>query len=240
MPGWAHLQPIRGILRQYAGAPPGRQPATDPRRRWRISCYIRDKKAKYFEDNPRASAYVDGLLKQDIRYLAHEYLNEYWTSFYFSEVAGMFGHIGAVVHRQPAGVHEFLGSVRAAGIPGTLPHHDQPARDGGPQRLLRQHGLPLGSLRQAAEADAGGDRSAPRCRRFPLPPLPALDHASLPRESGRRDLHHPGAGLPGARGPAREEEPAAFRDPGQRRGPMRRPATSCGRWTRPWRWASWT
>ncbi|MFM8436817.1 MAG: methyltransferase regulatory domain-containing protein, partial [Planctomycetia bacterium] len=56
--------------------------------------FIRDRHARYFEDNPKAAAYVDGLLKQDIRYLAHEYLNDHWTSFYFSEVAGMFGRAG--------------------------------------------------------------------------------------------------------------------------------------------------
>jgi len=56
--------------------------------------FIRDRHARYFDDNPKAAAYVDGLLKQDIRYLAHEYLNEHWTSFYFSEVAGMFGQAG--------------------------------------------------------------------------------------------------------------------------------------------------
>ena len=90
MPGWAHLQPIRGILRQYAAL---RQGDTTQRIRDALNylVFIRDKKAKYFEDNPRAAAYVDGLLKQDLRYLAHEYLNEHWTSFYFSEVAAMFG-----------------------------------------------------------------------------------------------------------------------------------------------------
>jgi len=93
MPGWAHLQPIRGILRQYAAL---RQGDTVQRIRDALNylVFIRDKKAKYFEDNPRAAAYVDGLLKQDLRYLAHEYLNEHWTSFYFSEVAGMFGSAG--------------------------------------------------------------------------------------------------------------------------------------------------
>lgn len=90
MPGWAHLQPIRGILRQYAAL---RQGDTTQRISDALNylVFIRDKKAKYFEDNPRAAAYVDGLLKQDLRYLAHEYLNEHWTSFYFSEVAAMFG-----------------------------------------------------------------------------------------------------------------------------------------------------
>jgi SAM-dependent methyltransferase len=93
LPGWAHLQPIRGILRHYAALRQG-----DSLQRMRDALaylvYIRDKQAKYFIDNPRAAAYVDGLLKQDVRYLAHEYLNEHWTSFYFSDVAGMFGSAG--------------------------------------------------------------------------------------------------------------------------------------------------
>ena len=93
MPGWAHLQPIRGILRQYAALRQG-----DNLQRIRDALaylvFIRDKHAKYFDDNPRAAAYVDALLKQDARYLAHEYLNEHWTSFYFADVAGMFGAAG--------------------------------------------------------------------------------------------------------------------------------------------------
>jgi len=93
MPGWAHLQPIRGILRQYAALRQG-----DIVRRMRDALaylvFIRDKHARYFDDNPRAAAYVDGLLKQDPRYLVHEYLNEHWTSFYFAEVAGMFAASG--------------------------------------------------------------------------------------------------------------------------------------------------
>ena len=89
MPGWAHLQPIRGILRQYAALRKG-----DSVQRIRDALaylvFIRDKHAKYFDDNPRAAAYVDALLTQDARYLVHEYLHEHWTSFYFAEVAGMF------------------------------------------------------------------------------------------------------------------------------------------------------
>lgn len=93
MPGWAHLQPIRGILRQYAEL---RQGDTLQRIRDAIAylVYIRDKQAKYFVDNPQASQYVDSLLKQDVRYLAHEYLNESWTSFYFSDVSKMFLRAG--------------------------------------------------------------------------------------------------------------------------------------------------
>lgn len=93
MPGWAHLQPIKGILQQYASLRTG-----DSIQRVRDALsylvFIRDKNAKYFEDNPRAAAYVDALLKQDISYLAHEYLNEHWTSFYFAEVAAAFRGAG--------------------------------------------------------------------------------------------------------------------------------------------------
>jgi hypothetical protein len=95
MPGWAHLQPIRGILRQYAVL---RQGDSIQRIRDALAylVFIRDRHAKYFDDNPGAAAYVDALLKQDIRYLAHEYLNEHWTSFYFAEVADMFASAGLV------------------------------------------------------------------------------------------------------------------------------------------------
>jgi SAM-dependent methyltransferase len=93
MPGWAHLQPIRGILQHYASLRQG-----DSMQRIRDALayvvFLRDNHAKYFDDNPRAAAYVDALRQQDPRYLAHEYLNEHWTSFYFSEVADAFGTAG--------------------------------------------------------------------------------------------------------------------------------------------------
>jgi len=93
MPGWAHLQPIRGILRQYAVL---RQGDTVQRVRDGLAylVYLRDKHAKYFVDNPGAAAYVEQLLRQDPRYLAHEFLHEHWTSFYFQEVARDFGAAG--------------------------------------------------------------------------------------------------------------------------------------------------
>jgi SAM-dependent methyltransferase len=93
MPGWAHLQPIRGILRQYAALRAG-DSVQKVREALAYLIFMRDKHGKYFEDNPRAAAYVDGILKQDIRYVAHEYLNEHWTAFYFAEVAGMFREAG--------------------------------------------------------------------------------------------------------------------------------------------------
>lgn len=93
MPGWAHLQPIRGILRQYAALRQG-----DSLQRLRDALaylvFLRDRQGKYFLDNPQASAYIDALVRQDVRYLVHEYLNDHWTSFYFAEVAQLFGSAG--------------------------------------------------------------------------------------------------------------------------------------------------
>jgi len=93
MPGWAHLQPIRGILRQYAALRKG-----DSAQRVRDAVayldYMRQHKARYFEDNPGAANYVDTIRGQDARYLAHEYLNDHWTSFYFADVAGQFAGAG--------------------------------------------------------------------------------------------------------------------------------------------------
>ncbi len=93
MPGWAHLLPIRGILRQYAAL---RKGDTAQRAREAVDylAFQRDQQAKYFLDNPGASKYVDTMRELDPRYLAHEYLNEHWTSFYFTEVAAQFASAG--------------------------------------------------------------------------------------------------------------------------------------------------
>jgi SAM-dependent methyltransferase len=100
MPGWAHLQPIRGILRQYAQLRQG-DASLKVREAMAYLVLLRDKQAKYFVDNPGAAAYVDGLLKQDIQYLAHEFLHEYWSPFYFSEVSELLapaelGYVGGL------------------------------------------------------------------------------------------------------------------------------------------------
>ena len=93
MPGWAHLQPIRGILCQYAQLRQG-DTCQKVREAMAYLVLLRDKQAKYFVDNPAAAAYVDGLLNQDIQYLVHEYANEYWSPFYFSEVSEFFALAG--------------------------------------------------------------------------------------------------------------------------------------------------
>jgi ubiquinone/menaquinone biosynthesis C-methylase UbiE len=104
MPGWAALQPIRAILQQYALRRSGdsMQRITEALKYLK---YIRDNKAQYFEDNPMVSEKIELFTRQNPRYLAHEYLNEHWATFYFYEVANDFNRAGL----------EFIGS---------LPPHD--------------------------------------------------------------------------------------------------------------------
>lgn len=93
MPGWAALQPIRAILQQYALRRTGDslQRITEALKYLK---YIRDNKAQYFEDNPMVGEKVEMFVQQNPRYLAHEYLNEHWDTFYFYEVANDFKRAG--------------------------------------------------------------------------------------------------------------------------------------------------
>lgn len=102
MPGWAALQPIRAILQQYSLRRSGDsiQRITEALKYLK---YIRDNKAQYFEDNPTVSEKVEVFVQQNPRYLAHEYLNEHWDTFYFYEVANDFKRAGL----------EFIGSLPA-------------------------------------------------------------------------------------------------------------------------------
>jgi predicted O-methyltransferase YrrM len=100
MPGWAALQPVRAILQQYALRRSG-----DSLQRiseaLKYLKYIRDNKAQYFEDNPNVAEKINIFVQQNPRYLAHEYLNEHWDTFYFYEVANDFKRAGL----------EFIGSL---------------------------------------------------------------------------------------------------------------------------------
>lgn len=102
MPGWAAMQPIRAILQQYALRRSGDsiKRITDAVKYLK---YIHDNKAQYFEDNPTVKEKLKVFLQQNPRYLAHEYLNEHWATFYFHEVAKDFGGAGL----------EFIGGLPA-------------------------------------------------------------------------------------------------------------------------------
>jgi predicted O-methyltransferase YrrM len=75
LPGWSAMKPLRAIM----------QTVTEP---------MQDKNALYFTGNPAAKAMLATLEKADLRYVAHEYLNEHWNPMYFAQVAREMGAAG--------------------------------------------------------------------------------------------------------------------------------------------------
>jgi len=84
MPGWAPLAPIRQFMMEVKRRNAGRSErqlalALD------MIAKLRRGDAAYFAANPAAAQHLDGMLKMDRVYLAHEYLDEHWDLFQFSE-----------------------------------------------------------------------------------------------------------------------------------------------------------
>lgn len=85
LPGWASTLPFRQILLSYTARLDG--PLLERTLRGlEYLRFLRDNASAYFKDNPKASSHLDHLLKQDVRYVAHEFLNGHWNAFYFHEV----------------------------------------------------------------------------------------------------------------------------------------------------------
>src|SRR5262245_9889548 len=90
MPGWAPLAPIRQFMLEVKRRNLGRSErqlslALD------LIGKLRQGNAAYFVANPAAAQHVDAMLKMDRVYLAHEYLDEHWDLFQFSEVVERLG-----------------------------------------------------------------------------------------------------------------------------------------------------
>jgi predicted O-methyltransferase YrrM len=90
MPGWAPLMPIRQFMMQVKRRNAGRSDrqlalALD------MVTKLKEGNAAYFAANPSAIAQVDGMPKQDRNYLIHEYLDENWFIFEFSDIVSLLG-----------------------------------------------------------------------------------------------------------------------------------------------------
>ena len=86
MPGWAPLAPIRQVMVEVKRRNPG---STEHQLALALELIARLKQgnAAYFAINPAAAQHLDAMLKLDRVYLAHEYLDEHWDLFQFSDVA---------------------------------------------------------------------------------------------------------------------------------------------------------
>jgi SAM-dependent methyltransferase len=86
MPGWAPLAPIRQFMVEVKRRNAGRSErqlalALD------LIGKLRHGNAAYFAANPMAAQHLDAMVKMDRVYLAHEYLDEHWDLFQFSELS---------------------------------------------------------------------------------------------------------------------------------------------------------
>ncbi len=113
MPGWAPLAPIRQFMVEVKRRNAGRSErqlalALD------LIGKLRQGNAAYFAANPAAAQHLDAMLKMDRVYLAHEYLDEHWDLFQFSELAARMSEAK-------------LAYVASATIPENLPQYAVPA-----------------------------------------------------------------------------------------------------------------
>jgi SAM-dependent methyltransferase len=90
MPGWAALAPIRQFMLEVKRRNAGRSERQLALALEAIS-KLKQGGAAYFVANPAAAQHVDHMLTLDRVYLAHEYLDEHWDLFQFSEVAARLG-----------------------------------------------------------------------------------------------------------------------------------------------------
>lgn len=93
MPGWAHMQPIRYLLNQYAEQAQGHvferaQIAFD-----RVRELARSD-AAFFAVTPAAAQHLEQLASKDIRYIVHEYLTPHNEAFYVRDVAKSLSRCG--------------------------------------------------------------------------------------------------------------------------------------------------
>jgi predicted O-methyltransferase YrrM len=85
MPGWAGLHPLRQMMRAYAEAVPGNS-LDKARAAFHYLRAAAQAGAASLVALPGAAAHLEAMAKQDIRYIAHEYLTPHGDPFYFAEV----------------------------------------------------------------------------------------------------------------------------------------------------------
>lgn len=86
LPGWAVAMPMQGLMMRY------KKHSSEPilqsiENALHFTGKLIESNAGYFVQNPALKSRYEGLKSQNRHYLAHEYFNEEWNSFYFDQVA---------------------------------------------------------------------------------------------------------------------------------------------------------
>lgn len=99
MPGWAAFTPVRRLLRELVVRRRGRSDENAVAARAFVN-QLAARGARYFSADASIAKYLEQLGERDGVYLAHEYLNEHWDTFYHLDVASEMaqaelGYIGS-------------------------------------------------------------------------------------------------------------------------------------------------
>ena len=99
MPGWAAFTPVRRLLRELVIRRRGRTDESALAARAFVD-QLAAKGARYFSADAAIGGYLVQIGERDGRYLAHEYLNEHWDTFYHLDVLrdmaeAQLGYIGS-------------------------------------------------------------------------------------------------------------------------------------------------
>ena len=94
MPGWAQLQPLRQIMRDYAVTLTNGNSLEKTQAAYRFVDFLSKNGAAYFSSSPTVTAHMKEMSAQDIRNVAHEYFTPCSDPFYFSEIEPVMRSLG--------------------------------------------------------------------------------------------------------------------------------------------------
>lgn len=121
MPGWSAEKPLRDLLWYHTELAGARGDTTARRIQGALDFAqrLRNGRAAYFEQNPKAGQMLDDMLRDDIHVVAHEYFNRSWHITYFADLAEQFEAAGlnfaCSVHKSDL-VGEVLQRRQACGL----------------------------------------------------------------------------------------------------------------------------
>lgn len=122
MPGWSAEKPLRDLLWLHTELAGARGDATDRRIQGALEFAqrLRNGRAAYFDQNPKAGQMLDDMMRDDVHVVAHEYFNRSWHIAYFADLAETLEAAGldfaCSLHKSDL-VGEVLQRRQACGLP---------------------------------------------------------------------------------------------------------------------------
>jgi SAM-dependent methyltransferase len=129
IPGWTTIEPLRRLMVDVKRHHPGGSTQQVVRAIEMLN-RLKEGGARYFSANPSTKQYLEAMQGKNQSYLAHEYLNDHWHIFPFSDVAAMF----AQAKLSYLGSATLLENIDSCAIPPEL----QDLVSEAPDRIMRE------------------------------------------------------------------------------------------------------